>query len=309
MRETQVRFEGLAGVLTEPDIDRPVPVILMLHGSGPLDRDENTPAQKLNVFNRIAEDLARRGFASLRYDKRGCGASSGVFLKANQTDFVNDAALCLDRLTSEYPDRFSARYALGHSEGTAVAARLSLERKLDGLILLCPFIEDMETILTAQAAQMDAALQDAPGFSGMAQRAIAGLVGRPSVWQARLIRRIRTSRKPVIRFAGQRLAASWLRECLDQDLPALYGRVTAPALVVGGGKDIQCNPNDVARIGAILGPNAETHVYPDLTHLLRTDPGPASFTTYPAQMKRPLDRVLLQHIGNWLDRQVAAQAH
>ena len=60
----------------------------MIHGSGPMDRNENMPGQSLNVFNTIAEHLAEKGIASLRYDKRGCGKSGGNYLGLVNTNLI-----------------------------------------------------------------------------------------------------------------------------------------------------------------------------------------------------------------------------
>ena len=67
-------------------------VVLFLHGSGPMDRDQNGAGAALNVFNILAEDVAGAGFASLRYDKRGVGASGGNYARVRQADLVADAA-------------------------------------------------------------------------------------------------------------------------------------------------------------------------------------------------------------------------
>ncbi|MFQ5796961.1 MAG: alpha/beta hydrolase family protein [Candidatus Bipolaricaulia bacterium] len=71
----------LAGTLSLPSEEGSFPCVLMIHGSGPVDRDENVRQLKLfkvklNVFNTIAHYLAAKGIASLRYDKRGSGQRS-----------------------------------------------------------------------------------------------------------------------------------------------------------------------------------------------------------------------------------------
>ena len=88
----------LAGALCLPPGSGRVPCVLMLPASGPLDRDENFKGQRLNIFNAIAHHLASKGFASLRYDKRGCGQSTGDYFSAGYFDFVADAAAWHDWL-------------------------------------------------------------------------------------------------------------------------------------------------------------------------------------------------------------------
>jgi len=92
-QEVEVRFEGshsltLAGTLTVPSLEggRKPPAVLMIAGSGPVDRNENAPGFKSDIFKQIAHRLAQEGIASLRYDKRGVGRSEGDFRKACMTD-------------------------------------------------------------------------------------------------------------------------------------------------------------------------------------------------------------------------------
>jgi hypothetical protein len=110
----------LAGTVVAPGVGR-FPTVLMLHGSGPMDRNEDMPGQRLSVFNTFAERLVRDGVASLRFDKRGCGASTGDFETAGVHDAVADAVAWIDWLGSADfcdPERL---ILLGHSEGCLTA--------------------------------------------------------------------------------------------------------------------------------------------------------------------------------------------
>ena len=79
--EHEIRVESgnvtLKGTFCLPDDGGPFPVLLYVSGSGPLDRDENSPSLRLNNSKRIAHSLARLRIASMRYDKRGVGESGG----------------------------------------------------------------------------------------------------------------------------------------------------------------------------------------------------------------------------------------
>ena len=82
--EVTVRSNGtrLSGTACRPDGAGRVASVLMIHGTGPLDRDENLKGQRIDAFNTIAHYLAAAGIASFRYDKRGCGRSSGDYYRA-----------------------------------------------------------------------------------------------------------------------------------------------------------------------------------------------------------------------------------
>jgi len=88
----------LVGTLCLPD-DFPGPFAgaLLLNGSGPLDRDSNMPKQRLDVANTLAHALAARGVASLRYDKRGVGESTGSYLSAGLSEETEDARVLQSR--------------------------------------------------------------------------------------------------------------------------------------------------------------------------------------------------------------------
>ena len=140
-KDREVRFdsgaEHLAGTLTIPPGPGPFPAALLIAGSGPLDRDGSTRRLPLAVSRTLAEALAAIGVASLRYDKRGVGASSGTFLAAGLNDNIADARSALAAL-SALPEVDPARIILiGHSEGAIIAAALATDQPaLAGVVLL-----------------------------------------------------------------------------------------------------------------------------------------------------------------------------
>lgn len=115
----------LVGSLVLPDAGAPFPVVLLIGGSGPTDRDGNNPQLPVRIDNLklLAEALAERGIATLRYDKRGVGASVHPGLREGDLRFahmVDDAVGLALRLRDD--PRFEALVLLGHSEGALLAA-------------------------------------------------------------------------------------------------------------------------------------------------------------------------------------------
>ena len=109
----------LAGTLTLPEGEGPFPVVLLISGSGPQDRDEALMGHK--PFLVLADYLTRRGIAVLRVDDRGVGESSGVFASATTLDFTSDALAGVKYLKTR-PEIDPARIGLiGHSEGGLIA--------------------------------------------------------------------------------------------------------------------------------------------------------------------------------------------
>jgi pimeloyl-ACP methyl ester carboxylesterase len=304
-REVTVDSSGhrLSGTLCAPADAGRYPVVLMVHGSGPLDRDENMRGQQLNVFSAIAHHLAGHGLASLRYDKRGCGKSSGSYLEAGISDLVDDAAAWLDALAVHDTSAPGKLFVLGHSEGCIVAPMLSLRRpQLAGVILLCPFVEAGESLLLRQAAQLQREIAQLRGVAGWTTRRVSSIGGGPVASQTRLITRLKTSSAPTLRVGWRRVPAKALRELMSVDAPAMFRQVSCPMLVIGGDKDMQCNPADVDRIAELAGGPTEVHRLPTLTHSLRTQHGAPSILGTRQLLAEPVDPAVTELITRWLDR-------
>jgi uncharacterized protein len=301
-REIGVEAKGarLAGTLCLPEERGQFPVVLMVHGSGPLDRDQNMKGQKLDVFNSIAHRLAQVGVGSVRYDKRGCGASGGDYYAAGHHELVDDVVGWFDLLVSAEHTRAEQVFLLGHSEGCLVAAQAGLRRpQLAGLILLCPFVEPLDHILMQQAAQIERELKAKTGFARLLVGVVTRLMGTPVANQRANIAKLRSSTEPSLRIRLQRLPAKCLRELLSVDAAQVYAASRCPMLLIGGEKDLQCNPADVSRIAALaIGP-VESHVIADLTHLLRRDDQAPTILGAVRLLHQPLDLEVLELVAQW----------
>jgi pimeloyl-ACP methyl ester carboxylesterase len=115
---------NLAGTVTKPSTgDAPFPVIVLIGGSGPTDRDETVSG--IPVFGQLARGLVTDGWLVVRYDKRGVGQSGGRTESVTLSDYAEDARAVV-RFIEKHPDADKNRIALvGHSEGAAVAMILA----------------------------------------------------------------------------------------------------------------------------------------------------------------------------------------
>src|SRR5271169_1178653 len=135
--ETKIRIGNIDAVLTTPaDVERP-PVALLIAGSGSTDRDGNGPQVKPATLKKLAEQLAARKIATLRYDKRGAGGWKPEFGRPEDfrfKDFVDDSVSLIDYLRSS--GKFSKVIVIGHSEGGLVGILTARRVPIDRLVLL-----------------------------------------------------------------------------------------------------------------------------------------------------------------------------
>ena len=126
MKEQEIVIKGkgcnLSGTLLIPNNDdKPLPLVIIMVGSGPVDRNGNGGAIDLNVYNKIAQELYKNGIASFRYDKRGVGKSktsdSYLFLRTGMHDLLDDLETCAVEVMKDPRINKDGIFILGHSEG------------------------------------------------------------------------------------------------------------------------------------------------------------------------------------------------
>ena len=294
----------LSATLLLPDEVQPHATVVMVHGAGPLDRDENMEGQEFDIFNTLATALAQAGVASIRYDKRGCGRSQGDYNRTGFYELADDVCAAISHVRATEAVRDSAIYVLGHSEGTLLAPLVAQARKdVAGLILLSPSITPIEATLIRQAEWLQVALDEERGFVAVLTRLAVRLMGGAVNCQKRLIRRIRRSKGDKARFVGKAYSVRHLREILKHRADEVIASVNLPMLVIAGGKDIQCESGDATRIAELAPGRAQVQIIDDLTHVLRCDSEPPSFNRYPDLIEQPIDQGVINLILKWLSQQ------
>jgi hypothetical protein len=300
MTDTESTFRSsgatLAGSFRRPAGNRSVPGVLILAGSGPLDRDGNHKRLRLDISRQLAAAVHDAGMASLRYDRRGVGASTGRFLGAGLWDNLADARAALEALRGQPGVDPGRLFVLGHSEGAILTvAMLGRDAPpVAGAVLLSPTARPGAEVLRRQAEQVSGDLP-AP------VRALLRLLRVDLV--ARVTRnheKLRATTTDVARLGGVRLNARWFREFMAYDPRPDLARLTVPVLAVGGGKDLQSPPEDVGAVAAALGDRARTVVIDDLSHILRSQAGPATLRSYRRDVSRPVDPRVVRAVVDWL---------
>jgi uncharacterized protein len=153
--------------LTIPAVGKgPFPGVLLIHGSGANDKNgtlgfvhKNGPKPPTPLWQ-IAKFLTERGFAVLRYDKRGISANftinQNVWGNATVNDLIHDAEKAMNVLTTQ-PEVDPKRISLiGHSEGTVIAPRISIDNptKVKNIILMGTAAQNLRDLLHYQAVSL-----------------------------------------------------------------------------------------------------------------------------------------------------------
>jgi dienelactone hydrolase len=283
--------------LSVPRDGRDLPAVVLLAGSGPLDRDETIGPNK--PFRDLAWGLASRGIVVLRFDK--VTHAHGAAARANSAFTVTDeylphALAAIDRLRT-HPSVDRRRIVVaGHSLGGTVAPRIAAAAgDLAGLVIMAGGAAPLHWVIVRQLrhiASLDPSTEAAaqPGIAAMARQA------------QRVDARDLTVDTPASELPFGTPASYWL-DIRDWDAPAAAAALGLPVLVLQGERDYQATvDDDLPRWRAALGDLAGTtiRVFPGLDHCFFPGSGPSS----PQASMTPgqhVDPAVLDALVGWLE--------
>lgn len=314
-----VRFPGgaegvtLAGTLTMPEGEGPHPAVVLLSGSGPQDRNEETRGFDIGhkSFLVLADYLTLRGIAVLRYDDRGVAESTGSLRGATMEAFADDARAALTYLRGRGDLSLSAIGFAGHSEGGMVApmaaASSSGASAPDFLVLLAGPAVPMGQVVAAQVARMTEESGASPGQVAQARaqrRQLFDAVAEApdSAAAAGRIRGILAGapEAQVERTIGS-LTTPYVRHAAAFDPAAMLQRIDVPVLALFGEKDFQVPPEQNAppmREALAANPGATVEVLPGLNHLFQT--AETGLLDEYGQIEETFAPVALERIAEWI---------
>jgi pimeloyl-ACP methyl ester carboxylesterase len=280
----EVVRDGVAirGSLWLPANAHAVPIALLIAGSGPTDREGNSRlGLQTDCYRMIAEGLARRGIATLRYDKRGVGESGTNFDVAALTlgDFVDDARAIVERLRQDR--RFVRLSVIGHSEGGLIALELAERVPIDALVLVATAGRPFHAVLREQLGRQlpESTMNDY-------ERLLGGLrAGQPL---ERVPRELEVFFRPAI--------VAFARSIIDVDPVALLHRLRIPVAIVQGETDIQVSVAD-ARALAAARSDAHLALLAHTNHVLKEEASATPAQTSYADPSRPLAAGVLDAIA------------
>lgn len=313
----------LAGTLTSPTGDGPFPVVVLISGSGPQDRDETIFGHK--IFFVIADYLTKNGIAVMRYDDRGTAESTGSFSDATSADFANDAEAVVDFLKSHKkvdPERI---VLCGHSEGGIIAPMVASRRDdLAGIVLMAGPGVNGRRIAISQSRRMARVAGASEQIIELQDTMLRGILDQKDKggpFDDEFLDRLSTKMKQslpndlrdsldtrtMISATLPRIDTLWFEFFASYDpVPALK-HTRCPVLAIVGEKDTQVDPKlNIPVIEQALkdggNPDFELHILADLNHLFQTCKT-GSFSEY-GQIEETISPVALDLISSWLEQRV-----
>lgn len=249
------------------------PVVLIVPGSGPTDRDGNNPLGiRASTYRLIAEGLAAHGIRSVRIDKRGMFGSARAIPDANAVT-IEDYAVDIRTWAATIRRRMGAPcvWVLGHSEG-ALAALAAAQQSADlcGLLLVSATGRSLGEVLREQ-------IRNNPANAPIREQAEA-IVARLEAGQQVAPGDIHPALQPLFRPEVQ----GFLISAFALDPAKLIASYAGPVLILQGLRDIQVGQADAERLRHAR-PDAETVLLPDANHVLKTvtsDDRAANIATY-----------------------------
>ena len=244
----------LAGTIETPQTPS-LAAALILPGSGPTDRDGNNPMGLFAASYRLlAEGLAAEGITSLRFDKRGIGASQGDPNDVTLSEYAEDATVWIAELLRQ--SEHACVWLLGHSEGAIIATMLAERDDVCGIALIAAPGRNVGDLFREQVASQPLIAPSAEAFDIALEEFAAG--GTPDL----------SGLHPGLHALFAPQTARYMRDLIAADPGQLLATTTAPVLIIHGDGDVQAPPSEADPLIAAR-PDAEAHVLSGMTHVLK----------------------------------------
>jgi pimeloyl-ACP methyl ester carboxylesterase len=273
----------LGATLTLPETGTNFPIVVLASGSGAQDRNCDIMGHK--PFLVIADYLARNGIGCLRFDDRGTGKSTGVYMSSTLEDFASDVKACVHHLKTDQRFMLSNFGIAGHSEG-GMHALIAAQKNKE-----VAFIIDLASVGTSGldvflTQQFEIPLKES-GDTAMANwnrelfRGACAIVGSENNAETRtqklneyLDRQYQTAPEEVRMAVQMLLNNEWFRQFQSYEAEDYLKKLSIPILTINGGADVQVEP-EMNNLGFAKGfskksrTTSDAFIVPGLNHLMQ----------------------------------------
>jgi len=243
------------GSLVVPDNMPTSPVVLIIAGSGPTDRDCNSPMLlKTDAYKMLATALAKEGFSSLRYDKRGIAKSKAAMTQESEIRFemyIQDAEEWIGLLKADR--RFSGVIVLGHSEGSLIGMIAASGTEVKAFVSVSGVGQSADKILQQQ-------LKDKlpPGLLAESNSIM------DSLRNGKTLVKVNPSLANLYRPSVQPYLISWMKYQPTDEIK----KISVPVMIIQGNRDLQVDIEE-AKLLAKAKPDARLFLVVGMNHILK----------------------------------------
>lgn len=279
----------LFGTLTVPEETGTFPVVLIIPGSGPTDRDGNSAiGLQTNTYKLLADGFAKNDIASLRFDKRGVGKSKTAMTSESDLRFetyINDVEDWISLLKDDH--QFSKIILLGHSEGSLIGMIAAEKIPVDAFISVSGPGRPVDQILQEQLS----------GKLPLQLQSEAGSIIE-SLKAGKTVANVSPSLKALFRPSVQ----PYLISHMKYDPAVEIAKLKIPVLIVQGKTDLQVQTTDAELLAKAL-PGAKLLLIGNMNHVLKeaSDDIQANMATY-QNGSLPLKAGLVNSLVEFLNR-------
>ena len=316
---------SLAGTLSLPEKEGNFPVVILITGSGPQNRDEEILGHK--PFLVIADYLTKNGIAVLRYDDRGIGKSKGDFKTATSADFATDVESAIAYLKTRKEINQQKIGLIGHSEGGLIAPMVAAKSKdINFIILLAApglrgdkvLLQQQELMAKASGAS-DADIEKSQTLNVKLYDLIVKSTDNQKLKDdltSLLMETLKNdstaeipsgiTQQEFVAKQVKQISGPWMQYLIKYNPAFALEKVKCPVLAVNGEKDLQVSPKEnLSGIKTSLkkGKNKKITIiqFPNLNHLFQEckTGSPAEYAT----IEQTFSPIVLNEIAKWIQKQ------
>ena len=316
---------NLAGTLTLPNKEGVFPVVILISGSGPQNRDEELLGHK--PFLVLSDFLTKNGIAVLRYDDRGIAMSKGDFKTATSADFATDVESAIAYLKTRKEINKNKIGLIGHSEGGLIAPMVaSKSKEVAFIILLAGTGIQGDSLLLLQKKL----IEEASGINKediqkgqSSNRKVFDIVNKSTsleqlnsdltIYFKQILKDNPNTQKPAemsdddfVKLQVKQIASPWMQYFIKYNPAAALEKVKCPVLAINGEKDLQVPPKEnleAIKKALTKGGNKRvaTKELPNLNHLFQecNTGSPDEYAT----IEQTFSPIALTEILKWLQTQ------
>jgi uncharacterized protein len=249
-----VKGGSLYGTLYLPVGVKKPPIVLIIAGSGPTDRDGNSillPG-KNNSLLQLADSLAKNKIASLRFDKRGVGKSKIENMVEDSmlfSDGINDVLVWCNYLQNK---KYKKIYIAGHSEGSLIGMSAAAQCNASGFISIAGAGRKIDVVLKEQLATLPEGLRE-ESYRNLDSLAMGKRIDKPNKMLY-----------SIFRPSVQLYMISWMQ----YDPQKIIRSLKCPVLIIQGTNDIQVQKTDAENLYAAK-PSSTLLIIKNMNHVFK----------------------------------------